>query len=137
MPTDPKRPCSEAEFVSLREYLEARLAALEKSSEARLAALEKRIELAAGALDKRLDTMNEIREQLNQQANTFLPRETYDSRHDLLTSQVRELQEFRAVVNAKASQGQVMLSTILGAIGLVVAVVVAVVQIAQALRGKP
>lgn len=92
------------EAVSLREYLDTRIAEIEKrekasgeATEARFqavdrstalafAALDKATALAASAVEKRLESMNEFRQQLNDQASHFVTRVEIDDKMNAATA---------------------------------------------------
>jgi len=66
--------------ISLRDYIDLKFDTLKEESNK-----------SEEKLDIRLNTMNEIREQLRDQASTFLPRTEYDARHELLDTKIANL----------------------------------------------
>lgn len=98
--------------IPLRDYFEARLAALEHH-----------IKVAAAAMEKRLDAMNEIREQLRDQAATFMPRSEYNIHHEKLVEDVRDLRESKAQLEGKASQKSVNVTLVISIFGLILALI--------------
>jgi hypothetical protein len=63
--------------VTLREYLEAKLESTERA-----------LALARSELDRRLESMNEFRLQMKDQASTFICREEYEAKHQLLIEKI-------------------------------------------------
>jgi hypothetical protein len=61
-----------------RQIFEMLLTERDKRLDERFRAQERALDKAETAMTRRLDSMNEIRDQLNQQSQTFLPRETFD-----------------------------------------------------------
>lgn len=98
--------------VSLREHIESRLAALEKATD-----------LAAKALEKRLEGMNEFREALNNQASQFMTRREMTVIKDAFVKDIRELREFKAALEGKASQTSVIITLVISILGLLVAII--------------
>jgi hypothetical protein len=84
--------------ISLKEHLEEKIRFQEKSSlreliDVKIDSVEKAIKVAKEVLDVRLSSMNEFREQLNDQAKTFFTRsehEAYLQRVDVLLNNMRE-----------------------------------------------
>jgi hypothetical protein len=105
-----------------------RMGELEKLFNFRLEAVEKATRLAAASLDKRLDGMNEIREQLNQQADSFLPRSEYSFGHTRIEQDIRELRESKAKLEGKADQSSVNLALLVGIMGLLCSIVSIVIS---------
>jgi len=64
------------ERISFKEYFESRLRDSERA-----------VELAWNQLEKRLEAMNAFRNQLKEQAGTFLTKEAYDLKHALISKQ--------------------------------------------------
>jgi hypothetical protein len=94
--------------VTMQDYINARIEAIMRENT-----------VAHEALDKRLCSMNEIREQLNRQAATFLSRDVYDISHDRVLSDIKHLQQWRAAQEGKASQNSVWLAYLLSLVGIV------------------
>ena len=59
---------------------------------AEIDSMKNALDLARRELDRRLEGMNEFREQLKNQASTFLIRESYDISHKTLEERVRNLE---------------------------------------------
>jgi len=96
-----------------------RLARLEE----KLISAERALTLATSALDKRLDSMNEIREQLTAQANTFLLRDTFDYKHAILQKQVDYLRLAEAKIQGKASMTSVYITYIFSGIAIILSLI--------------
>ena len=97
--------------VSLREHLESRIQALEKATE-----------VAARGMERRLEGMNEFRSQLEKQTRTFVDKEAYQHRHDMVCDRIKELESFKDKLDGKASASALQLTTILAVAALVIAV---------------
>lgn len=91
--------------VSLKEYFDRRFTDAET-------ALDK----ASVAVDRRLEGMNEFREQLTNQATTFLPRNEYQVQHDALIDRVALLESWRN----KTLGGVAVLMLISGTLGAII-----------------
>jgi hypothetical protein len=103
---------AEMSNVSLKEYVDAKFCAVENARKDALSAMEHRL---AG--------MNEFRETLREQANKFLTREEYSIAHKALEADIRMLRESKAMLEGKASQGAVTLSTGLAVFGILLAII--------------
>ena len=97
--------------VTLKEHIETRLNDLEKANV-----------LAAKALDKRLEGMNEFREQLRRQAETFVSNVAYDKDRDMMERDIRELLKFRDTMDGKASQSSVNVAYLIAGAGFILSV---------------
>ena len=72
-------PTDHEALVSLKEYVEAQIAAEREIREARISGIERATEIAHRNLETRLGSMNEIREQLREQAEHFASKESVDN----------------------------------------------------------
>jgi hypothetical protein len=102
----------------VRDYIDARMNAalgvpLKDYIDARLEDIERARHVAHGELQTRLESMNELREQLDRQAATFISR----TEHDTLCARVSDLERNRARLEGRAS-----LSVILAAFGVAISV---------------
>jgi len=104
--------------VSWKEYVDSRLTAIEKATS-----------LASETLSVRLETMNRIREQLDAQVRTLLPKAEYElfkmqimDDIDNICKQLNSLQESRAELKGKADQGALNNTTTMAAISLLLGV---------------
>lgn len=100
-----------------------RMENLEKLFDARIRHIEVSTKLAADGLRERLATMNEIRGQLDDQAETFLTRAEYTQGHGRLVEDVRDLRESRAALAGKAEQSSVNIAMLLAIIGVLASIV--------------
>jgi hypothetical protein len=100
------------ERISFKEYLESRLRDSERA-----------VELAWNQLEKRLEAMNAFRNQLKDQAGTFLTKESYDLKHALIQKQVDDLNVARAILDSKASSKSVYISYAISFIIIVIEVI--------------
>jgi hypothetical protein len=89
-------------IIELKEYVDMRFCEAEKARKDSLIAIDQvRVE-TAHALEKRLESMNEFRDQLRQQQNTFLTKSVYDVQHQNLDLRVQGkvgCDEYRAFTN--------------------------------------
>jgi DNA anti-recombination protein RmuC len=92
--------------------LEEQVAQLTERIDNHVAYSEKAIGKAEESMTKRLDSMNEIREQLKDQAETFLPIVTYEANHRLLEMKVESLQKFMYIITGALLVIQVMIGFI-------------------------
>ena len=97
--------------VSWKEYVDTRLEANEQA-----------VELARDMMTARLETMNQIREQLRDQAGTFIPRSEFAIMCKKIDDDIRFLRESRAELAGKASQEDVNRSTAIAVIGLILGI---------------
>ncbi len=110
---------SDGNRVTLKEYFESRLCAIEKA-----------IIVAKEAIDARLESMNEFREQLSKQANTFLTRELYDTFHNFIQKEIAELQKeinslqiSKAIIENKASTKSVYITWVLATVSILLSLI--------------
>lgn len=108
MPT----PSHTAEYISLRDYIDTRLEAMNKATD-----------MAYKEMDRRLSSMNEFRDSLKDQSNTFFTKAEQDLYREKIEGEIRALREYKAVLESKASQSAVNLSTALSFIGLLLGVI--------------
>ena len=92
--------------------------------EVRFNELEKRIILTQNDLERRLEGMNEFREQLHNQANTFLTRERFDVESQRINDKITDLQLWRA-----DHQGRQARTSVISIIAILVSVGLAILQI--------
>ena len=105
------------DLISLREYFDLKLKAQEDKVDLIIDGQKLALNLASSSMEKRLESMNEFRAQLTMQATTFLTKEAYDTKHQMLQNQVDELRLSRATIEGKADQNyvnKVMLISVLG-----------------------
>lgn len=119
--------------VSLKDYLEHRVISLEKQlidkvtaldrqTEASRISLEKQTELTRHALEKRLEGMNEFREQLKQQASSFITKDEYDIRHKRVEDKIAILHDFQTKIETKASQTSMYVSVLISVISIAISI---------------
>ena len=81
---------------TLHELVNVRFDAMEKAVDAALAAAEKANDKADTATEKRFEGVNEFRDQLKDQAATFITRVEVDARDRGLNSKIDDLKESRS-----------------------------------------
>ena len=109
--------------VSLKEYVEKLVEASEKKADIRIAAMEKATTVAYANMEGRLTGMNEFRQTLSDQAGKFPTREELNAYLKSINDDLRMLRESKAQMDGKASQNSVMISLILGVMGLSIGVI--------------
>jgi hypothetical protein len=97
-----------ADWVTLRDYVDARFSALALNTEQ-----------VVESLTARLDSMNEFRASLSDQSAHFITREEYGIAHRMLEEEARLSRDFRSSQQGKASTGQLWLVSIVSIIGVI------------------
>ena len=97
-----------ADEVSLKEYVDARFESISRETA-----------LTKSDLDKRLEAMNEFRQALRDQNQTFVTK----PEHEFVMKDIRELRESRAELAGKASQQSVTIVYLISGLSLLVAIV--------------
>ena len=78
-------------------------------------------EVSAAMLEKRLESMNEFRLQLKDQAGTFFTRNEHEVYMASVEKDLRVLRESKAMLEGKATQTAVNISTVIAIIGVALA----------------
>ena len=78
-------------------------------------------EVSAAMLEKRLESMNEFRLQLKDQAGTFFTRNEHEVYMTSVEKDLRVLRESKAMLEGKATQTAVNISTVIAIIGVALA----------------
>jgi hypothetical protein len=107
-----------SEAVSLKEHLESRIHALEKATT-----------VAAAEMNRRLEGMNKFREELDQQTRTFVDKNDFEHRYEVLCGRIVSLETFKEQQTGKANQKDVTNALIIALIGIAVSVCSLVVAI--------
>ena len=110
---------TQADGVTLREYIEARLSAHEKAQ-------DEALKLAREVIDLRLKGMNEFREDMQRMEKSFMTRNEYEAKHDILQRQVDTLRIESAKLEGKASQSALDKTMWIAIIGLIIGIIGAV-----------
>lgn len=84
---------SSAEASLTRREFETRMLELGKLIEQRNQMNDRAVAAALASINERLDAMNEFRGSLKDQAQTFLTKSEYDSRHEAATERIRMLED--------------------------------------------
>jgi hypothetical protein len=136
---DPNTNFGRSDGVSLREYFEMALKDFREQSREdskdlkeafneKFKAQDKALGLATKILEKRLENMNEFRQALTDQAASFITREIYESRHDILQRQVDDLRLKGAELDGKASQKSLQATNVMAMIALIMSVAAFVIE---------
>jgi hypothetical protein len=86
----------------------------------RMKALDDKIETRDKVLDARLAAMNEWRESLRDLNSTFLPRSEHNIWREFVDREIGNFNTFKAVINSKADQRSVNVSTGLAIIAIAI-----------------
>lgn len=106
--------------VPLRDYFEARLDALDQKLNLLFQHIEKNTKLARDQVDARLAVMNEIRGAMNDMTERMLTKAEFELTIRALSSDIRDLREWRATMEGKASQSSVNIALLLAGVGLII-----------------
>ena len=113
--TEPNKAFSWQDGQALKELLLARIEIIERTSL-----------VTHTALERRLEAMNEVREALRDQSETFVTHVEHRAvcdRLERIERDIRELRESRAELQGKASQTSVMWAYAISLLGLIVGIV--------------
>lgn len=110
--------------ISLKEYFE-NILALEKQNN------EKALKLATAELARRLEALNGEAGRLNKMQETYYPRQVAEPRLEQIEKELRELQIFKAIAVSKASRDSVIISMVLGATSMLLAVVNTILRLLE------
>jgi len=100
--------------VTMRDYVDERFAAMEKSTA-----------LMREVMEHRLLGMNEFREQLQMQAQSFITRIEYEQ----IREQIRSLEMSRAEITGKADQRSVQITLLISVMALVIGIIGIILRI--------
>jgi hypothetical protein len=106
------------DIVTLRDYLEAQMKAIRDT----MGATDR-------AMDVRLEAMNELRDQINRERGSYIPRAEHDAVHKSIEEQVSSLMMSRAEMHGKASMASVYWTGIVSFMSLLLAVISIVVTL--------
>jgi hypothetical protein len=81
------KPVTDENYITLKEYMEDKFLMSDKA-----------LELATKVLDVRLTAMNNFREQMQSERDTFLTKDEYEVNHSLLESKIEIVQKFMWVL---------------------------------------
>jgi hypothetical protein len=101
-----------AEVITIKEYIDARFSAVES---ARVSAYN--------AMEKRLDGMNEFRDTLRDQSGKFPTREELSLSLKAMDADIRDLRNFKALMEGKADQSAVNRATLFSIVGISIGVI--------------
>jgi len=120
--------------VDLKEYFEVILRELRVDCNEKVESLEDKInqrfnlkdqalDTANRSMDSRLEGMNEFRASLSDASKTFMTRDIYEAKHDLIQKQVDDLRMLAAENKGKASQTSVIIAYIISFIGIIMGMI--------------
>lgn len=108
---------------TLKEYFEQRLTDQDKAVQAALTAAKEAVLKAENATDKRFDSVNEFRQQLNDQTNTFLSRPEYNAQHKALEDKVSDLTDRVNTTDGKSSGVSASWGYLVGFLGIAATII--------------
>ena len=150
MPSNPTNADNGQAIVSLKEYVDTRIEDLTTRCLCKISDMEKAVVVATAQMDRRLEGMNEFRNQLKDQAGTFVYRPEYTAAHlrlaedvqglrlgqsnfvtrvehqaihDRVDADIRSLQLTRANIEGKASMTSVFIAYGISVVSLIVAII--------------
>ncbi len=103
--------------------LEKRFAVLEERITNHVQSTKDALNVALSAMEKRLEGMNEFRQTLSDQTKTFVTFDMYESKHEQLVLDIKELREWRANQQGKASQTSLIITLIISVTGVLLSIV--------------
>jgi hypothetical protein len=111
---------SDKEVITVKEYFNAVLSERDKRTEQRFELMAEAVRKAEVAHEKRLEGMNEFRNQLSDQAETFLTKNEYNLAHNNLEEKYNNLKEkVSELVNTKQGSGQAWTYIVMGVLAFV------------------
>lgn len=121
---------------TLKEYVEQRFTDQDRAVQSALLAAKEAVIKAETATEKRFESVNEFRQQLSDQTNTFLSRPEYNAQHKALEDKVSFLVDARNQTEGKSTGYGLSWSIFLGIATLVIAIITAVTLIIFNLNHK-
>lgn len=112
----------EESIIGMKDYVDMQVKTIETQNQLKYQSLDKALEIALASLNKRLEGMNEFRNTLKDQTNTFVTKTEYEASHQRVLDDVKILREAKATSEGKASQTSVLVAYILTAVGILISV---------------
>ncbi len=112
----------EQRFVGQEKAVNDALVALEKATAQALTAAKEAVVKAEAASEKRLDSVNEFRDQLRDQANTFIRASEANSKFESMIKDINRLQERIDLKEGAAKGADSLWNYFVAAVGLIIAV---------------
>jgi len=109
--------------INLKEYFDLAIKAQDEKTTAILKGQQIALELAKKNMDYRLEEMNNFRKDMQRMETSFLTREAFEIKHELMQKQVDELRLSRAELQGKADQKSVNWILGISVIGLVISII--------------
>jgi hypothetical protein len=97
----PERPYPDFAIVSLKEHLELRVYALEQKVNMQVEGARVALDLAKGIADEQRVASNKVRDQLREQASTFVNRESYELANVSMAHRIELLESAAANVQGR------------------------------------
>ncbi len=104
---------SDDDGVALREFILVQLKAVEQRFADWIRYSEDRLARTERDLERRLESMNRFRDDLTEQAGTFITREAYELRHDALDRRIATLESTWAKIGGGLAVLVVVLELVL------------------------
>mgnify|MGYP001211989895 CR=1 FL=1 len=80
-------------LASLHEHITILVSNLEDKFDIKLSALDNKLDKIDKINDVKHESMNQVREQLDDQARTFVTKEMYESKHEVIENKIEALQK--------------------------------------------
>jgi hypothetical protein len=109
--------------ISTKDFLLAKMEAAKELLLAKIDMIDKSTKLAADSMEKRLEGMNEFRDALKDQTAKFIMTDKWDLVITNIYKEIRELRDFKAMVEGKASQLSVLITFAVSIASLVAAII--------------
>jgi hypothetical protein len=119
----------EAAFLAQQLATQTALASAEKAVNTAMIAAEKAVAKAEVSAEKRFESVNEFRAQLTDQAATFMPRSEAEQRINAMSEKIDLLRTFAASTTAHGAGVGAAWGYLIGAVGLIGAVIAVVVSL--------
>lgn len=116
---------------TLKEHMTQRFADQDKAVQAALLAAKEAVLKAEVASEKRFESVNEFRQQLSDQTNTFLTRNEYAANHSALEDKLTGVVDRMNLADGKTKGSDITMGKIYAAIGAVGAILGILVLIAN------
>lgn len=107
----------------LKEYFEQRFIDQDKAVQAALLAAKEAVLKAENATEKRFESVNEFRQQLSDQTNTFLSRAEYNASHKALEDKMDALTDRFNKTEGRSGGLQAGWGYLIGAVGLAATII--------------
>jgi hypothetical protein len=116
---------------TLKEYVLQRFMDNQKAVDAALVSQEKAIIKAETAAEKRFESVNEFRQQLNDQAQTLMPRQEYTVQHKALEDKIADINDRLNTMGGQSEGSKIVMGKIYAAIAAVGSILAIIILLAN------